>query len=153
MNPKNLTAFLKHWFSGKLSRKEVASPECLNVLREFFLTNESYLFEKKCPAQIVFPNQRKATVHYEIGKAPWVESKLQDFFGLTQPPLICDGKVALTVHLLAPNYRAVQVTSDLKGFWEKHYPTIRKELSRNYPRHPWPENPYIALPPRPAKKN
>jgi len=149
----HLSQFTQQWFAGKRSLKEITAEQCFDEFRSFFTENQSYLLEKKCPTQIVFPNQRKATVHYEMGKPPWVESKLQDFFGLTQPPQICDGKVALTVHLLAPNYRAVQVTSDLKGFWEKHYPTIRKELSRNYPRHPWPENPYIPLPPRPAKKN
>jgi len=153
VNSETLEHFLKSWFNGKRSRKEIASPDCIFFFRDFFSKGAHHQLEKKCPSQIVFPNQRKATVHYEIGKPPWVESKLQDFFGLTQPPQICDGRIALTVHLLAPNFRAVQVTSDLKGFWENHYSAIRKELSRNYPKHPWPENPYIPLPPKPPKKN
>ena len=59
-------------------------------------------------------------------------------------PRLAGGKVPLVIHLLAPNQRAVQVTSDLAGFWDRHYPTIRKELSRKYPRHAWPEDPWSA---------
>jgi ATP-dependent helicase HrpB len=62
-------------------------------------------------------------------------------------PAICRGRVPLTLHLLAPNYRAVQVTSDLAGFWQKHYPAIRRELGRRYPRHAWPEDGATATPP------
>ena len=56
------------------------------------------------------------------------------------------------LHLLAPNYRAVQVTTDLAGFWKNTYPTVKRELSRNYPRHSWPEDPLTAKPPVPKGK-
>ena len=88
---------------------------------------------------------RTARIHYEEGKAPWVEAFLQDFFGLLQTPRVGGGSVPLVAHLLAPNRRAVQVTSDLAGFWERHYPSIRKELARRYPRHKWPEDPRTRL--------
>jgi ATP-dependent helicase HrpB len=61
---------------------------------------------------------------------------------------VARGRVPLTLHLLAPNQRAVQVTSDLPGFWDRHYPSIRRELCRRYPRHAWPEDPRTASPPR-----
>jgi ATP-dependent helicase HrpB len=86
---------------------------------------------------------RTTRVHYEDGKPPWVEAYLQDFFGLAETPRVGGGRVAVVAHLLAPNRRAVQVTSDLAGFWERHYPGIRKELSRKYPKHKWPDNPRI----------
>jgi ATP-dependent helicase HrpB len=54
---------------------------------------------------------------------------------------VAEGRVPLVLHLLAPNQRPVQVTTDLAGFWTRHYPQIRKELSRRYPRHAWPEDP------------
>jgi ATP-dependent helicase HrpB len=57
------------------------------------------------------------------------------------------GKVPLVLNLLAPNHRAVQVTTDLEGFWVKHYPAIRRELCRKYPRHSWPEDGRTASPP------
>lgn len=76
---------------------------------------------------------------------------MQDFFGMLEVPALCGGRVSLIVHLLAPNHRAVQVTSDLKSFWQNHYPKIRKELSRNYPKHSFPEIPtlrFLHLPER-----
>jgi ATP-dependent helicase HrpB len=78
-------------------------------------------------------------VHYERGKPPWVASRLQDFFGMRETPRV--GKTPLVVHLLAPNQRPVQTTTDLAGFWERLYPEIRRQLSRRYPKHAWPEKP------------
>jgi ATP-dependent helicase HrpB len=86
-------------------------------------------------------------VHYERAKPPWVESRLQDFFGMAVGPKVCGGRVPLVLNLLAPNQRAVQVTTDLAGFWSRHYAGIRKELMRKYPRHSWPEDPLNAQPP------
>jgi len=60
-----------------------------------------------------------------------------------------DGRVPLTLHLLAPNGRDVQVTRDLESFWRQHYPALRRELGRRYPRHPWPEDGRTASPPPP----
>ena len=75
-------------------------------------------------------------MHYEHGKPPWIESRLQDFFGMRETPRI--GNFSVVVHLLAPNRRPVQVTTDLGGFWERLYPQVRRELSRRYPKHKWP---------------
>ena len=93
------------------------------------------------PEKITLRAGRNVTVHYEEGRGPWIESRLQDFFGMTRTPHVAGGRVALVVHLLAPNGRAVQVTSDLAGFWERHYPAVRRELMRKYPKHKWPEDP------------
>ncbi len=65
---------------------------------------------------------------------------------MSDGPKIAAGKVPLVLELLAPNGRAVQVTKDLAGFWERHYPAIRKELMRKYPRHSWPEDPTVFTP-------
>ncbi|MGZ3697691.1 MAG: ATP-dependent helicase C-terminal domain-containing protein, partial [Bdellovibrionota bacterium] len=83
---------------------------------------------------------------------PWLESRLQDFFGMGKTPSLAQGRVPLTLHLLAPNQRAVQVTSDLAGFWQRGYAEVRKELSRRYPRHAWPEDPLHAKPEPPRKR-
>ncbi len=91
-------------------------------------------------------------VHYEVDRPPWIESRLQDFFGAKQGPAIAEGRVQLALHLLAPNQRAVQVTTDLAGFWDRHYPSIRKELMRKYPRHAWPEDPRTAVPGPPKRR-
>jgi ATP-dependent helicase HrpB len=66
---------------------------------------------------------------------------LQDFFGMSEGPRVAGGRVPVVLHLLAPNQRPVQLTQDLAGFWTRHYPQVRRELSRRYPRHAWPEKP------------
>jgi ATP-dependent helicase HrpB len=99
------------------------------------------------PERVTLPGGRSVAVHYESGKPAWIESRLQDFFGLADGPRICDGRLALTLHLLAPNRRPVQITQDLAGFWVRHYPQIRQELKRRYPKHAWPEDGKSAKPP------
>jgi ATP-dependent helicase HrpB len=95
--------------------------------------------DQLAPEKLKLPGGREVKVHYEAGKPPWIESRLQDFFGVRETPRI--GETPVVVHLLAPNRRPVQVTSDLKGFWERLYPQVRRELSRRYPKHKWPESP------------
>jgi ATP-dependent helicase HrpB len=96
------------------------------------------------PTRIRLPNGRQTKVNYDPGKAPWIASRLQDFFGMRETPRIANGKVALVVRLLAPNKRPVQTTTDLAGFWQRLYPQVRRELSRRYPKHAWPEDPYAS---------
>ncbi len=93
------------------------------------------------PARVRLPSGRETRIHYEDGKPPWIASRLQDFFGMRETPRIGAARVPLVVHLLAPNKRAVQTTTDLAGFWERLYPQVRRELMRRYPRHSWPERP------------
>ncbi|WP_254063595.1 ATP-dependent helicase C-terminal domain-containing protein [Granulicella sp. S190] len=86
-------------------------------------------------------NGRPTKIHYSGDKPPWIASRLQDFFGMRDTPRIGADHTPLVVHLLAPNQRAVQTTTDLAGFWERLYPQVRRELMRRYPRHSWPEGP------------
>ncbi len=97
------------------------------------------VLDEVAPARLKLPGGRAVKVNYEHGKPPWVASRLQDFFGMTESPRIGREKVPLVIHLLAPNQRPVQTTTDLAGFWVRLYPQLRKELGRRYPRHSWPE--------------
>jgi ATP-dependent helicase HrpB len=103
------------------------------------------------PETVALPHGRRLRVHYEADRPPWVESRLQDFFGLTDGPSVGKGRVPLVLHLLAPSGRPVQVTTDLAGFWDRHYPALRRELARVYPKHAWPEDPRTASPPAPGR--
>ena len=103
------------------------------------------------PETIMLPGGRLARVNYPLDQPPWIESRLQDFFGMKKAPALLEGRLPLTVHLLAPNLRALQVTTDLEGFWAREYPRIRSELGRRYPRHAWPEDPLTAQPPPPRE--
>ena len=102
--------------------------------------------DRLAPERVSLVSGRTTQIHYEPGKAPRIESRLQDFFGMVEGPRIGGGRVPLVLELLAPNGRAVQVTTDLAGFWQRHYPAIRKELMRKYPRHSWPEDPTKPAP-------
>jgi ATP-dependent helicase HrpB len=115
-----------------------AGPSMISMLEQ---RANPKLLNEIAPTGIRLPSGRQARIHYETGKPPWVASRMQDFFGMRETPRVANGKVPLVVHLLAPNQRPVQTTSDLAGFWERLYPQVRRELSRRYPKHAWPENP------------
>ena len=103
--------------------------------------------DELAPTQVTLPGRPKVPVTYEVDRPPWIESRLQDFFGLSEGPRA--GGAPIVLHLQAPNHRAVQVTTDLAGFWDRHYPAVRKELMRQYPRHNWPDDPRTATPRKP----
>jgi ATP-dependent helicase HrpB len=122
-----------------------AAPSMISMLEQ---RANPKLLNDIAPTRVRLPSGRQAQIHYEAGKPPWVASRLQDFFGMRETPRIANGKVPLVVHLLAPNQRPVQTTSDLAGFWQRLYPQVRRELSRRYPKHAWPENPYGIIRPQ-----
>ena len=136
---------------GATSLKELQGHDWLAMLQQGIAPEVRQALESWVPSQVNV-GHRRLSVHYEAGKPPWVESAMQDFFGLRTGPAIGQGRIPLTLHLLAPNRRAVQVTSDLPGFWERHYPTLKKALSRRYPRHAWPDDPAHAQPPAPRPR-
>jgi len=102
---------------------------------------EVYHLREAAPTSLRLQSGRQTKIHYERGKQPWIASRLQDFFGMRETPRIGKRKTPVVIHLLAPNQRAVQTTTDLAGFWERLYPQVRRELMRRYPKHAWPERP------------
>jgi ATP-dependent helicase HrpB len=91
-------------------------------------------------------------IEYETDGSVSVSVKLQELFGLGETPTLGPNKIPITFHLLAPNGRPVQTTRDLKSFWERTYPEVRKELRGRYPRHPWPDDPWTATPTHRTKR-
>ncbi|HLT28787.1 MAG TPA: ATP-dependent helicase HrpB [Myxococcaceae bacterium] len=134
---------------GARNFEELRELDVLGALRNRLTSEQSRLLSSQVPDRVQLPGGRNLQIHYEPGKPPWIASRLQDFFGMAKTPTIANGRIPLVLHLLAPNMRAVQVTTDLAGFWERHYPSLRKELGRKYPRHSWPEDPLTASPPAP----
>lgn len=145
----SLEALLKAACQETTSLAELADFDYAQLLLSQLSHEQQRTLSQEVPEHLSIPGGRRLSVNYEPGKPPWVASRLQDFFGMKVGPRICRGRVPVTLHLLAPNQRAVQVTSDLPGFWERHYAEIRKELRRRYPRHPWPEDGANAEPPPP----
>lgn len=109
---------------------------------EFQLTNLSQLL----PESIPMGNKRTTTVHYPFNMEPFIEAPIQDFYGKNETPTIMNGQIPLTLKLLGPHKRPIQVTKDLKGFWQKTYQEMKKEYQREYPRHYWPDEPWNAKP-------
>lgn len=113
----------------------------IHLLKSKLNGEQSRLLNQMAPETVNIAGRRNICINYEEGKPPWIASRLQDFFGMADSPKIAASRVSLVLHLLAPNQRPVQVTTDLAGFWQRTYPQVRRELSRRYPRHQWPENP------------
>jgi ATP-dependent helicase HrpB len=134
---------------GLRTFEELREAGLLQALQNHLTSDQARLLAREVPERITLVGGRSVRINYEANKPPWLESRLQDFFGSTTGPTVCGGRVPVVLHLLAPNGRAVQVSTDLAGFWERHYPAIRKELMRQYPKHAWPENPLTAKPPTP----
>ena len=129
---------------GCRSFADLASASLIEAVHA--VLGDAALVDRLAPEVVRLPGRPRATVAYDADE-PYVESRMQDFFGLTDGPRIA-GDHALVLHLLAPNHRPVQVTRDLAGFWTRHYPALRKELMRRYPRHAWPEDPRTAAAPQ-----
>lgn len=125
---------------GAISFAELRQLDLLSLF-DAQLGERQAAVHRLAPTHFQLPGRKRAPIHYAMEQPPWIASRIQDFFGLSQAPSVCDGRVPLVLHLLAPNQRPVQVTADLAGFWVNHYPALRKQLKRRYPRHAWPEDP------------
>jgi ATP-dependent helicase HrpB len=108
--------------------------------------------ESWAPAEIVVPSGSRIPVDYSDPAAPVLAVRLQELFGLAQTPRVGRDQVPVTLHLLSPARRPVQVTRDLAGFWQTTYFEVRKDLRGRYPKHHWPDDPLVAEPTRRAKR-
>ncbi len=146
----DLAAALRAACAGRRSFAELREASLEEALLGRLDPPQRQALARLAPDRVTLPGGRSVTVQYETGdKPPWIQSRLQDFFGMADGPRLAGGRVPLVLHLLAPNQRAVQVTTDLAGFWDRHYPALRRELMRRYPRHAWPEDPLRAQAPPP----
>src|SRR5262249_10792586 len=100
--------------------------------------------DELAPEALTVPSGNSKRLIYADGKAPVLAVKVQELFGLAGTPRIAEGRVGVGLHRLSPRQRPAQVTQDLRGFWERTYPEVRKELKGRYPKHPWPDDPWSA---------
>ncbi|HNG94964.1 MAG TPA: ATP-dependent helicase HrpB [Acidobacteriota bacterium] len=127
--------------------RQIANDDSVGLLaqlRERLSGQQRDWLERFAPEFTSLSGRKRVRINYVLGQKPWVASRLQDFFGMQVGPMIGGGSVPVVLHLLAPSQRPVQVTTDLAGFWERHYPQIRRELCRRYPKHAWPEDPRLV---------
>ncbi len=100
------------------------------------------------PLQLTVPTGSRVAVDYLDDNAPCIEVRMQEVFGLADTPRLVGGRVPVTLKLLSPARRPMQITRDLAGFWRGSYADVRKDMRGRYPRHYWPENPLEAEPTR-----
>jgi ATP-dependent helicase HrpB len=140
LEPPDIPQTLRELCTGLRSFAELksAAAEFVTVIEQ---NTGAQRLQELAPKTLRLQGGRQTKVHYESGKPPWIASRLQDFFGMRETPRLGRKRTPVTVHLLAPNQRPVQTTTDLTGFWERLYPQVRRELMRRYPKHAWPERP------------
>ncbi|MCX5658638.1 MAG: ATP-dependent helicase HrpB [Planctomycetota bacterium] len=135
--PDDLRVILQEICAGATRFGQVQDRPCLPKVRDALSWDDQQFVEKMAPDRIELPRGWKMKVEYQPGSPPRGRAKIQDFYGLDRSPMVAGGRQKVTLEILGPNYRPVQMTDDLAGFWANLYPVLKKELSRKYPRHEW----------------
>ncbi|HZR16460.1 MAG TPA: ATP-dependent helicase HrpB [Verrucomicrobiae bacterium] len=122
---------------GGIGYKDIKDKPVKPVVKSWLNSAQEALLAKYAPERLTLSNGRTPKVIYETGAPPHIAIKIQELYDVSSIPKIGLGRVAVAVHILAPNLRPVQITSDLAGFWRDHYPKVKQELQRKYPKHQW----------------
>ncbi len=143
-------ALLQAQCQGRHGLDELRGLDWAAALRGLLTHQQVAALKRHLPEKIAVPSGRQVTLDYEPalapGAGPVLAVKLQEMFGLADGPRLCMGRVPVVLHLLAPNGRPAQITTDLASFWSSSYALVRKDLRGRYPKHPWPEDPLSAQP-------
>jgi ATP-dependent helicase HrpB len=134
------------------SASELQSVDVTTALLDLLDWEQRRQFDVLAPTHFEAPTGSRLPIDYSDPGAPLVAVRLQEMFGVSRTPTVFGSRVALTLQLLSPAQRPVQVTRDLAGFWRSSYYDVRKDLRARYPKHPWPEDPINAEPTRRARK-
>lgn len=150
-----LLAGLENWLApylnGKRGLDSLASDELSQALVTLLDYEQRRQLDAQAPESLTVPSGQQRRLEYAGEASPVLAVKLQEMFGQADTPRVGGGRIPVTLHLLSPAGRPIQVTQDLKGFWERTYPEVKKELKGRYPRHPWPDDPWTATPTHRAK--
>jgi ATP-dependent helicase HrpB len=144
----HLDDWLEPWLDGITRREHLQRLDLAAALHGLVDGRLRARLNELAPTQLLVPSGSRLRLQYVPGESPVLAVKLQELFGLVDTPCIADGRIPITLHLLSPAQRPIQVTQDLRGFWERTYAEIRKELKGRYPKHPWPDDPWTATPTR-----
>jgi ATP-dependent helicase HrpB len=137
---------------GLRSLEQVARLDLQEILLTELSWEQRQEMDRLAPTHLEVPSGSRIPLDYSDISAPVLAVRLQEVFGLLDTPRIGGGKVPLLIHLLSPASRPVQVTRDLRSFWNTGYFEVRKDLRGRYPKHHWPDDPLLAPPTRGTKK-
>jgi ATP-dependent helicase HrpB len=152
-----LETWLVPMLAGKRKLDALSVEDLSNAFAGLLDWSQRRLLDEAAPDAITVPSGMTRKLDYAREavdgdmSAPVLAVKLQELFGLAETPRIAHGRVPVTLHLLSPAGRPIQVTQDLRGFWDRTYPEVKKELKGRYPKHPWPDDPWSATPTHRAK--
>ena len=130
-------AIIEQLCHGAVSYKDIKEREVKPIVTSWLSAAQRDLLDKHAPERLTLANGRTPKVNYEPGRAPFISLRIQELYDVTQTPRIALNRVPVTVHILTPGMKPIQVTQDLASFWREHYPKIKSELARKYPRHLW----------------
>jgi ATP-dependent helicase HrpB len=133
---------------GRRSFEEMRKVPLRDVLEARLSHEQRRALREQAPESLAVPSGSNVRLRYEAGRPPVLAARIQELFGMRESPRVAGGRVAVVVHLLAPNGRPQQVTDDLASFWRNTYAEVRKELRARYPKHSWPDDPLSARPQR-----
>ncbi|BFT71791.1 ATP-dependent helicase HrpB [Paenibacillus sp. P36] len=146
---------LEDWLApnlfGMTSKGALGRLNLTNILEEMLTWEQRRWLDEWAPTHIQVPSGSRIPVDYSVTESPTLSVRLQEMFGLSDTPRIAKGRVPLTLHLLSPAQRPVQVTKDLASFWREAYFEVKKDLKGRYPKHYWPDDPMAAMPTNRAK--
>jgi ATP-dependent helicase HrpB len=146
LDDASLSQLLKEGMQGLTTMAALHERGLLSILRQALPWNKANALEQEAPATWTAPSGSRIKIDYLAGNHPVVAVRLQELFGLAETPRLCQGRLPILLHLLGPNYRPVQVTMDLRSFWNGTYAEVRRELRARYPKHSWPDDPWNAPP-------
>jgi ATP-dependent helicase HrpB len=130
-------AIIEQLCHGAVSYKDIKEREVKPVVMSWLSQSQRELLDKHAPERLTLANGRTPKLNYENGKSPFISLRIQELYDVNQTPKIALGRVPVTVHILTPGMKPIQVTQDLASFWREHYPKIKSELARKYPKHLW----------------
>jgi ATP-dependent helicase HrpB len=130
-------AIIEQLCHGAVSYKDIKEREVKPVVMSWLSQTQRELLDKHAPERFTLPNGRTPKVNYEPGRPPFISLRIRELYDVNQTPRIALGRVPVTVHILTPGMKPIQVTQDLASFWREHYPKIKSELARKYPKHLW----------------
>ncbi len=145
---RTLPQWLAPYLRGVRSRAALARLPLSEALLARLSAAQRRALELLAPRRIEVPSGSQLQIDYRGERAPSLAVPLQEMFGLAETPRIADGKVPVTLELLSPARRPLQITRDLGGFWRGSYAEVRRQMRGRYPKHAWPEDPLQAVPTR-----
>jgi ATP-dependent helicase HrpB len=143
---ETLDQWLPPYLTGMRSAEQLKKLDLFAILAARLDWQQQSRLDREAPTHLTVPSGSKVRLRYTPGEPPVLAVRLQEMFGLADTPKICHNTVPVLLHLLSPAQRPMQITQDLRGFWEGAYHAVKKELRGRYPKHHWPDDPWQAQP-------